>query len=164
MNRLHRSYIVGNLHPGTGDLLEGALYLAQVTHLYAGEPWEVLEKERNLAMQEVRHKIGSEVCDSAELFLRAVQQVHPDMLEAATYLSSHVNTPYLRVINMLVERKMARERSAKISLGPQTVEEAIEVVRKLYDSDDELAYFQRPSDFAGRIAVELQTYRSRGGQ
>ena len=164
IRRLQRAYIAGHLHPGTGDLLEGALYLAQAVHIYAGEPREVLETERTLAMHEIRQKIGGDVCDSAELFMRVAQQVHPDMLEAVAYLTSQRNTPHLRVINMLVERKMVQARTAKISVGLQTVEETMAVVRTLYDPDDELAYFQRPADFARSIANELETYRSRGGQ
>lgn len=164
MSRLTRSYLADNLHPGTGDLLEGALYLAQVTYLYDREPPEVLERERSLVMREIHKKLGGDVRDGVELFLRVVEQIRPEMLEAVAYLTSQRNTPHLRVINMLVERKMVQARTAKISVGLQTVEETMAVVRTLYDPDDELAYFQRPADFARSIANELETYGSRGGQ
>lgn len=155
MSRLQRMFTAGVLHPGTGNLLSSAFYLAQIARIFEGETDTYIQKEWNLAKEEIAIRVGNEIQFMPELFWNAVEQVEPNVLETVSYVAYGPHEPYLRVINALLERKKVRKLTSKVQFDLKIAEETVEITRYLYDPDDKLARFQRPSEFAECLAREL---------
>lgn len=155
MSRLQRMFIAGMLHPGTGDLLSSTFYLAQIARIFEGETDAFIQKEWNLAKEEIAIKVGNDIQFVPELFWSAVEQVEPDVLEAVSYVVYGPREPYLRVLNALLERKKVRKLTLKVQFDLKIAEEIVEITRYLHDPNDKLARFQRPSELAECLAREL---------
>jgi hypothetical protein len=152
LRRLTELYRAGELHPGAGEVLEGAMFLAAVGALEAGGERERRDDERRAALAVVKQRLPGRPLPVDDALLVAGRSATLGLAEAILYFAQGpTRGPCLAVLGTLAGRLLAG-----LPVGEREAAEAVAVVRATEDPDRVLeTRLVRPAELAAWLAEEL---------
>ncbi len=151
LRRLHAHYLAGELHPGMGSILGGAMYTALCVAHVAGDPRRQ-RREFEAAAATVRSTLGTATGNTRDLFLEEAHAWDAQALDRVRYVTESPRAPALEILRVLAER-----RSVGLPLDHRAAKEQLVIARELHCSGGALRFrHSDPSTLALHLAQELR--------
>jgi hypothetical protein len=150
VNRLADFARAGELHPGAGQCLGAALYLAVRQRHYSQEPLRVQQNEWRAGLAVVKQLLPRRPTPTVELLHQAIAEVHLEAVEALRFVTTEGTGPMAAATAALLDR---RRETCKTSLAD--VDEAFAAARERAGLVP--GHLMRPYEFAAHVASELIT-------
>jgi len=151
VRRLTTLFTAHSLYKGVGSLLSSSLFIADVVHLYFNEAPDILRKEFTTALAIVKKSLKKQPERMEFLILSCIHELQDDRLEAMAYLTSGHDSPLLRTLFYLLERRMSQ-----LPVNEATVAEQVQLVRNLHDPYRQLQWeLSLPDMFVAQLTQEL---------
>ena len=139
----------GDLYPGVGPLMAGALYLTGVAWLH--NCTNDLGQELHNAELIVRSTLPQKAISTEEIVLQAAQEIQEGMLEPMDFLASTVPGPGVKVVQRLIQR-----RRTLLVVNEDVVRDELALVRTLADPEGRLEKgIVMPEKFIRMMAQDL---------
>jgi len=147
--RLTTRFMARGLHPGTGPILESALFLATIGWLHAGNPDG--DREWRTALAVAKDRLGgNEPMSLEEVILQAAEQVNPGLLEASAY---SLDSPRLQTCSVLQE--VLLDRASGSVPSQSKIEDTLQVNRSEQAPRILQRRIIRPLDLVESLGQEL---------
>jgi len=146
---LTQHFKANRLHQNLGTIVSSALYIAQISNLFADEYNH--DTEVNAAKSVVLSKLSNEISPIGQILLVDLENVQYDYFSIIGYVASLVEKPICVFFNTFSQRKLA-----KLSNNLETVKDNL-AVAKLYDMYNFLNnnILSSQYEIAEQLALEL---------
>jgi hypothetical protein len=142
--------MVGALHPGAGQLLGPALYLAARQRYYSDEPLAARQAKWQEGLEVVKGMLPGKPAPTSELIRQAADQVRPECAEAVLFLTQGDSGPTTAAVGTLLKCRQQPPGG-----GSTNALEVFLVERRKCASEHSVAHLLRPYELAAYAAGEL---------
>jgi hypothetical protein len=156
VRRQNEYYVSNALHPGTGDLLGAALFLAQRDRYFILESASFAKDEHRAALSTIGlslARLSRRPVGVTELFSHLVDSIPNDKYEQAAFVACAGQGPATMVLKAMFDRKRAG-----LGVSESEIKETLKIVMQLYYPNDReklRSVILFPKEFSEIIAGEL---------